>query len=235
MQRWQTSTMLLPAVFSDALRTVRCLDLPRIWLLSPTNLAFGFGHSDHKMIATNDKRTINHLWSFETFVVLMDVASCGTETLGAAYMNGYFNAEIALKIGGPGQAVTISYDLLFYRGSSLKSVTVRQLNQKWMNTQVIREYPRSLITSFLLQRFVHAFNLCSHGIWWIACDIMIFIIFFTMKFMIYNQIHIQWFVWSYLSQFLVRLRLPLAASIGALTALTVASAACGSVAYSLGA
>ena len=61
MQRWQTSTMLLAAVFSDALRTVRCLDLPRIWLLSPTNLAFGFGHSDHKMIATNNKRTINHL------------------------------------------------------------------------------------------------------------------------------------------------------------------------------
>lgn len=118
--------------FSDARRTVRCLDLPRIWLLSPTNLAFGFGHSDHKMIATNDKRTIKHLWSFETFVVLMDVASCGTETLGAAYMNGYFNAEIALKIGGPGQAVTISYDLLFYRVSSLKSQCCSWIRSGWI-------------------------------------------------------------------------------------------------------
>ena len=167
MQRWQTSTMLLAAVFLTP-----CAQYVA-WICQ------GFGSSVQptwpldldtqttKWLQQNDKRTITHLWSFETFVVLMDVASCGTETLGAAYMNGYFNAEIALKIGGPGQAVTISDDLLFYRVSSLKRVKMLQLNQKRMNTQVIREYPRSLITSFLLQRFVifcHAFNLCPDEI-----------------------------------------------------------------------
>lgn len=50
-------------------------------------------------------------------------------------MNGYFNAEIALKIGGPGSYYFVLFIVLqFYRISLLKSVTMLQLNQKQMNT-----------------------------------------------------------------------------------------------------
>ena len=86
--------------------------LAAVFLIPPctqhaARICQGFGSSvqptwpsDLDTQTTNDckKRCLD----FGPFVVLMDVTSSCGETLGAAYMNGYFNAEIALKIGGPG-------------------------------------------------------------------------------------------------------------------------------------
>ena len=113
--------------FPDSpLHTARCSDLPRIWLLSPTNLAFGFGHSDYKWLQKT-------LFGFRTVCGFDGCYKFLWRDLRSSLHEWVLQRWDCIEDRRTRQLLCSVYYLLFCRVSLLQSVTMLQLNQKRMH------------------------------------------------------------------------------------------------------